>query len=70
VLLAGTTGAGKTTLLRHVIGSSHEHDRFPSTSTARTTIADAEIITADGDYEAAVTFMSEFELAAGLAPWS
>ena len=27
-LLAGTTGAGKTTLLRHMIGSSHEHDRF------------------------------------------
>ena len=62
--MAGTTGAGKTTLLRHAIGSSHEHDRFPSTSTARTTIADAEIITADGPYEAAVTFMSEFEIRA------
>jgi len=63
-LLAGTTGAGKTTLLRHFIGSSHERDRFPSTSTARTTIADTEIITADGPFKAAVTFVSEFEVRA------
>jgi hypothetical protein len=64
VLMAGTTGAGKTTLLRHAIGASHHGDRFPSTSTARTTIADTEIITADGPYKAAVTFMSEFEVRA------
>jgi len=64
VLLVGTTGAGKTTLLRHFIGSSHEHDRFPSTSTAKTTIADTEIVTADGPFKAAVTFMSEFEVRA------
>lgn len=64
VLLAGTTGAGKTTFLRHVIGSTHEGDRFPSTSTDRTTVADTEIVTADGPYKAAVTFMSEFEVRA------
>lgn len=64
VLLVGTTGAGKTTLLRHLIGSSHEHDRFPSTSTARTTIADTEIITSPGPFEAVVTFMSECEVRA------
>jgi energy-coupling factor transporter ATP-binding protein EcfA2 len=64
VLLVGTTGAGKTTLLRHAIGSSHEQDRFPSTSTAKTTIADTEIITGDGPFEAAITFMSEFEVRA------
>lgn len=64
VLLVGTTGAGKTTLLRHLIGSSHEHDRFPSTSTARTTISDTEIVTADGPFAAAITFMSEFEVRA------
>jgi hypothetical protein len=64
VLMAGTTGAGKTTLLRHGIGSSHDGDRFPSTSTARTTIAETEIITDDGPYKAAVTFMSEFEVRA------
>ena len=64
VLLVGTTGAGKTTLLRHLIGSSHEHDRFPSTSTAKTTISDIEIVTAEGPFMAAVTFMSEFEVRA------
>lgn len=64
VLLVGTTGAGKTTLLRHLIGSSHENDRFPSTSTAKTTISDTEIVTADGPFSAAITFMSEFEVRA------
>jgi hypothetical protein len=64
ILLVGTTGAGKTTLLRHAIGSSHERDKFPSTSTAKTTIADTEITTADGPYKAAITFMSEFEVRA------
>lgn len=66
ILLVGTTGAGKTTLSRHLIGSNHKHDRFPSTSTARTTIADTEIVTAEGPFEAAVTFMSEFEVRAHL----
>jgi len=64
LFLVGPTGAGKTTLLRHLIGSSHDRDRFPSTSTARTTIADTEIVIADGAFEAAVTFMSEFEVRA------
>ena len=49
VLFLGTTGAGKTTLLRHIIGSDHNKDRFPSTSTARTTTADTEIVTAEGN---------------------
>jgi len=62
VLLVGTTGAGKTSLLRHLIGSHPERDRFPSTATARTTIADIEVITdADAEeYEAAVTFFNEW----------
>lgn len=64
VLFLGTTGAGKTTLLRHVIGSDPETDRFPSTSTAKTTTADFEIITAPGDYLAAVTFIPEHEVRA------
>lgn len=64
IVFFGTTGAGKTTLVRHVIGSNHKRDRFPSTSAAKTTIADTEIIMADGPYEAAVTFMSEFEVRA------
>lgn len=64
ILYTGTTGAGKTTLLRHVIGSRHAEDRFPSTSTARTTTAEIEIVTADGPFEAAVTFMPEHEVRA------
>ena len=60
VLFVGTTGAGKTSLLRHLIGSDPELDRFPSTSTARTTIADIEVIAAEGAFEAVVTFESEF----------
>jgi len=64
IMLTGTTGAGKTTVLRHLIGSDHENDRFPSTSTARTTTAEIEIVTAEGDYEAVVTFMPEHEVRA------
>lgn len=60
VLLVGTTGAGKTSLLRHVIGSDPDEDRFPSTSTAKTTISDIEVIQADARYSAVVTFFSEF----------
>ena len=61
VMLVGTTGAGKTTLLRHLIGSDHAHDRFPSTSTARTTTSDIEIVTDDGPFKAVVTFTPEHE---------
>lgn len=58
-ILAGTTGAGKTTLLRILTGSDPERDRFPSTSTAKTTISDTEIIPADGPYSAVITFFPE-----------
>ena len=61
VMLVGPTGAGKTTLLRQFIGSHPTRDRFPSTSTARTTTADIEIVLSDADYKAAVTFMPEHE---------
>jgi len=64
ILLLGTTGAGKTTLLRQVIGSDPEKDRFPSTSTAKTTTADIEIIIAKGNFASAVTFMPEHEVRA------
>ena len=60
VMLVGTTGAGKTTLLRHMIGSDPDEDRFPSTSTAKTTVSDIEVVLADGTYSAVVTFFSEF----------
>jgi len=58
-LFVGTTGAGKTSLLRHLIGSDPELDRFPSTSTAKTTVSDIEVIPAAGEFRAAVTFFSE-----------
>ncbi|MDE0463424.1 MAG: hypothetical protein OXH93_13490 [Caldilineaceae bacterium] len=61
VMLVGVTGAGKTTLLRHLIGSDHRRDRFPSTSTAKTTTADIEIIMKTGPFKAAITFMTEHE---------
>ncbi|MGY4363010.1 energy-coupling factor transporter ATP-binding protein EcfA2 [Bradyrhizobium sp. i1.3.6] len=66
VLLVGTTGAGKTSLLRHLIGSDPERDRFLSTSTARTTISDIEVILAPGAYSAVITFFSEFWVRANL----
>lgn len=62
VLLVGTTGAGKTSLLRHLIASDPEKDRFPSTSTAKTTIADLEVITGRSPYRGIVTFFSEWSV--------
>jgi len=56
LLLLGTTGAGKTTLLRQLIGTDPVRERFPSTSTAKTTIHDTEIIITDGPWRAVVTF--------------
>lgn len=64
VLFSGTTGAGKTTLLRHLIGSRHAEDRFPSTSTARTTTAEIEIVTAEGGFHTVITFTPEHEVRA------
>ncbi len=55
-LFLGTTGAGKTTLLRQILGTDPERERFPSTSTAKTTVHDTEVVLADGAYRAAVTF--------------
>ncbi|BET67219.1 hypothetical protein ASA1KI_21370 [Opitutales bacterium ASA1] len=53
----GPTGVGKTTLARQLLGTG-PRERFPSTSTSRTTIFDTEIIFAPGDYEAVVSFIS------------
>ena len=58
VLLLGTTGAGKTTLVRQLIGTDPSKERFPSTSTSKTTIHDTEIILDDGPWRAVVTFVS------------
>jgi len=57
VLLLGTTGAGKTTLVRQLIGTDPETEHFPSTSTAKTTTCDLELILAQGRFEAVVSFL-------------
>lgn len=63
VLLLGTTGAGKTTVVRQILGTDPDTERFPSTSTAKTTVADTELITTeDGGYEAVVTFIPRDEV--------
>lgn len=56
VLLVGTTGAGKTTVLRQLIGTDPDEERFPTTATGRTTIADTEFVLGGDKYSAAVTF--------------
>ena len=62
VLFLGTTGAGKTTVLRQLIGTDPETERFPSTSTAKTTVHDTEIVMADGPWRAVVTFVPQDEV--------
>lgn len=63
VLLLGTTGAGKTTVVRQLLGTDPESERFPSTSTAKTTVADTELVTTDNKtYRAAVTFTPRDEV--------
>lgn len=56
-MAVGTTASGKTTLLRQVMGTDPESERFPSTSAAKTTTADIEVVLADGRYEAVVSFI-------------
>lgn len=57
VQLVGTTGAGKTTVVRQLIGTDPKQERFPSISAAKTTTCDLELVIADGDYRAAVSFI-------------
>lgn len=59
VALVGTTGSGKTTLVRQLLGTDPKRERFPSTSTAKTTVAETELVITDGPpYQAVVTFLS------------
>lgn len=57
VFFVGTTGAGKTTVLRQLLGTDPEQERFPSTSAAKTTICDIEVILNEGPMRAVVTFI-------------
>jgi hypothetical protein len=63
VLMLGTTGAGKTTLVRQFLGTDPDTERFPSTSTAKTTVADTELIFhTDTMFRAVVTFVGRDEV--------
>lgn len=63
VMLLGTTGAGKTTVVRQLLGTDPDTERFPSTSTAKTTVADTElVITNDETFRAVVTFATRDEV--------
>lgn len=55
-LFLGTTGAGKTTALRQIMGTDPTKERFPSTSTAKTTVHETEVVLQEGPYSAVVTF--------------
>ncbi len=57
VQFVGTTGAGKTTVVRQLLGTDPVNERFPSTSAAKTTICDLEIILGRKEFEAAVSFI-------------
>lgn len=57
VQLVGTTGAGKTTLVRQLIGTDPVRERFPSTSAAKTTVCDLELILASESFRAVVSFL-------------
>jgi len=60
-LILGNSGVGKTTLLRRLIGCDAERDRFPATSTNRTTTCEIEVVTGRQDFSAIVTFLSRHQ---------
>jgi len=57
ILFVGPTGAGKTTLLRQFMGTDPRKERFPSTSTAKTTTFDTEIIARKGDFQTVISLL-------------
>lgn len=56
ILMVGTTGSGKTTLVRQLLGTDPKTERFPSTSAAKTTVSDLEVVLEDGPFRGVVTF--------------
>lgn len=62
VMLLGATGVGKTSIIRQLIGTEPNEGSFPAVSASRTTTCDTEYIFADGNWEAAVTFLTQVEV--------
>jgi hypothetical protein len=58
VQCVGTTGSGKTTLIRQLLGTDPKSERFPSTSAAKTTTCDIEVVIASGHFRAAISFLT------------
>jgi hypothetical protein len=59
-LMVGTIGAGKTTIVRQFIGTDPDRERFPSTSAAKTTTSNIELIsTSHNVYKAVVSFFDK-----------
>lgn len=57
LLILGTTGAGKTTVVRQLMGTDPQIERFPSTSTSKTTISNLEVVLEETEsFSAIVTF--------------
>src|SRR5207245_243763 len=54
--------AARQRLVRQLLGTDPVGERFPSTSTARTTIADMEILLTAGPFRAVVTFLPREEV--------
>jgi hypothetical protein len=59
VQFVGTTGSGKTTAVRQILGTDPVIERFPSTSAAKTTVCDIELVLQDGSFRAAVSFLQK-----------
>jgi hypothetical protein len=57
IQVVGTTGSGKTTLVRQLLGADPVTERFPSTSAAKTTVCDIEIVLAEGQFKGCVSFL-------------
>ena len=55
--LVGATAAGKTTVVRQLLGTNPVSERFPSTSAAKCTVSDLEIIAGGDNFQAAVSFI-------------
>jgi hypothetical protein len=60
VLVVGATGVGKSKLLQHLLQTTRQN--FPMRGAGRTTVSDTEVIIANTDFSAVITFFAENEM--------